>query len=311
MGFSLKSNFKKLKEIGRQDWNNPEEELFDLICHYIARFVYRLYGKTYIGRWVEQNKGRTFLDLFTASDAAYTTMIIEGNQDVWAQAVKIAQMEPSEQAKFKAKNRIKLSDEEQKKYTKKKGKFTKRMYKAEYLECSTTKEGKLFYKDQYYQWRGIMRKKDVMERLSIVWDEHVKNNSFGHHWLSKEQRMEADRGDDDREGVYFPLSLPGDDDFNDDRPWDKSNEKVHGSHDEDDDVQDGAASGSDEEQSYAGEEEGSDDDDSDEGSYDVEGKKDNRYSYSEMTNAIAKGGNRKKRKHARVSMDNIRDGEVC
>ena len=55
----------------------------------------------------------------------------------------------------------------------------------------------------------------------------------------------------------------------------------------------------------------SDDDDSDERSYDVEGKKDNRYSYREMTNAIAKGGNRKKRKHARVSMDNIRDGEVC
>ena len=36
MGFSLKSNFKKLKEIGRQDWNNPEEELFDIICHYLA-----------------------------------------------------------------------------------------------------------------------------------------------------------------------------------------------------------------------------------------------------------------------------------
>ena len=121
MGFSLKSNFKKLKEIGRQDWNNPEEELFHIICHYLARFVYRLYGKTFINQWVEKNKGQTFLDLFTASDAAYTTMIIEGNQDVWAQAVKIAQMEPSEQAKFKVKNRIKLSDEEQKKYTKKKG----------------------------------------------------------------------------------------------------------------------------------------------------------------------------------------------
>ena len=155
-----------------------------------------------------------------------------------------------------------------------------------------------------------MRKKDVMERLSIVWDEHVKNNSFGHHWLSKEQRMEADRGDDAREGVYFPLSLPGDDDFNDDRPWDKSNEKVHGSHDEDDDVQDGAASGSEEEQSYAGEEEGSDDDDSDERSYDVEGKKDNRYSYSEMNKDITKAGRRKKRKRPpRVSTDGNNEGK--
>ena len=57
--------------------------------------MYRLYGKTYIGQWVEKNKGRTFLDLFTASDAAYTTMVIEGNQDVWDQAVEIAKLEPS------------------------------------------------------------------------------------------------------------------------------------------------------------------------------------------------------------------------
>ena len=302
MGLSIKSRFENIKGIGRYDWENAADEDYDMICHYLARFVYRLYGKTFINQWVEKNKGQTFLDLFTASDAAYTTMIIEGNQEVWDQVDKISRMEPSEQAKFKAKNRMKLSVEEQKKYIKKTGKFTKRRFKAVYLESNTTKEGKLFYKDQYYQWRTVMRNQYVMEKLAVVWDDHVKNSSFGHHWLSAEKKMKKVNHDDDgEEGVIFPLSLPGDDDFEADRPWYKKAER--------DDIRYESDGESEEEGSGTGES-GDGDDVSNDGESEEEDNAidsqitHNRFSYREMNKDITKAGRRKKRKRpARVSTD--------
>ena len=61
-----------------------------------------------------------------------------------------------------------------------------------------------------------MRKNVLMEKLSVVWDDHVKNYSVGHHWLSTEHKTEVDPEDNEKEGVYFPISLPGDDNFEED-----------------------------------------------------------------------------------------------
>ena len=72
----------------------------------------------------------------------YATMIIEGNQEVWDQAIEISKLEQQEQAKYKVKNRNKLSRGKQELYKKKKGKFVKRRYKARYCEDSIPRPGR-------------------------------------------------------------------------------------------------------------------------------------------------------------------------
>ena len=32
----------------------------------------------------------------------------------------------------------------------------------------------------------------MMGKLSVVWDNHMKNNSFGHHWIATGHELEGD-----------------------------------------------------------------------------------------------------------------------
>ena len=75
MDFDIRRSFELLGNIGSQDWTDEDSDgLFKMVCHYISRYVYRLYGMSYINRWMREHQGSSFIDLFTASDVAYTNM---------------------------------------------------------------------------------------------------------------------------------------------------------------------------------------------------------------------------------------------
>ena len=109
MDFDIRRSFELLGDIGSQDWTDDDSDgLFTMVCHYISKYVYRLYGMSYINRWMREHQGSSFVDLFTASDVAYTNMVIYGNSRVWEQAIEIKNMDVEEQEKYKPKNRKKL-----------------------------------------------------------------------------------------------------------------------------------------------------------------------------------------------------------
>ena len=97
MDFDIRRSFELLGDIGKQDWTDEDSDgLFKMVCHYISRYVYRLYGMSYINRWMREHQGSSFIDLFTASDVAYTNMVIYGNSRVWEQAIEIKNMDVEE-----------------------------------------------------------------------------------------------------------------------------------------------------------------------------------------------------------------------
>ena len=68
----------------------------------------------YINHWVNDHEGSSFIDLFLASDVAYTNMAIQGNYEAWDQAIKISKKDAEEREEYKPKNMIKFPYEEQK-----------------------------------------------------------------------------------------------------------------------------------------------------------------------------------------------------
>ena len=226
MDFDIRRSFELLGDIGSQDWTDEDSDgLFKMVCHYISRYVYRLYGMSYINRWMREHQGSSFIDLFTASDVAYTNMVIYGNSRVWEQAIEIRNMDVEEQEKYKPKNRMKLPYDQQEKYKKKKGRFFKTCHKGEYCEDKITKEGKLYYRDQLVQWKELLRSANWVDRLRLTWELHAKEKNFGHHWqISERNNMDAEDGgmdnsDDDEEDDFMNFALPGMKGFEEDRPW--------------------------------------------------------------------------------------------
>ena len=45
-----------------------------------------------IKKFVDREKGRTFLDMITPSDVAYSISLIKNSQDVWKESNKISKM---------------------------------------------------------------------------------------------------------------------------------------------------------------------------------------------------------------------------
>ena len=221
LDFDIKRTFQNLIQLPKEGWDTDSDDLYKMICCYLAKFFYRQYEMRYINLWVEKNQGRSFLDLVTASNVAYVNMIIEGNREVWDQAINISELDAEERAKYRPKNRKKLPAEEQESYMRKQGKFAnKKGHKARYCEDNTTKEGKLFYKGQLEVWKLLFRNGDKMDRLQVVWEEYVQEYGFGHHWRASGFELEDDQGNsEEEEDVDLPFSLPGDDDFEEERPW--------------------------------------------------------------------------------------------
>ena len=62
------------------------------VCRFIGKYVKYLHGENTIKKYVGREKGKTFLDMITPSDVAYSISLIKNSQDVWKESNKISKM---------------------------------------------------------------------------------------------------------------------------------------------------------------------------------------------------------------------------
>ena len=55
----------------------------DQLYSFIANYVAKSYGMSYINKWLKDNKGKCLLYLTTVCDLAYTITIIKNHEPVW------------------------------------------------------------------------------------------------------------------------------------------------------------------------------------------------------------------------------------
>ena len=88
-------------DLSEEDLVDDNTDLYIKICHYFAKFGYRLYGQKYIAAWIKDHPGDSFLAIPTSADMALVDTIIKSNTEVWDQLIEIEKIEdPDERAKY-------------------------------------------------------------------------------------------------------------------------------------------------------------------------------------------------------------------
>ena len=197
------------------------EDGMSVFFSFVERYVVKLYGKRAIAAWVKKNKGRSFLDMLTMSDVAYSMSIIENSCRVWDQDLSIEQLSKSEQEKYKPKVNKTLPDDEREKYIRVTPRFTdKNLRNRTYMKSGWSEEGINFYNSMWMRWKTIARDRDSLEKLQVGWELHAVDSDFGAFWKVSGVRASSEdervlENEDDSPGNHF--SLPGDDAFEEDR----------------------------------------------------------------------------------------------
>ena len=115
-----------------------------------------------------------------------------------------------------------MTNDEKAKYLKKAPKFSNKREKKNYLEHGFSKSGVAFYNEKWKMWRQFFGDKGKWDKLEICWEEYVRQTGFGRQWKSSSDV--EDNYDDVQEEVdeTMPVNhfaMPGDDDFEEDHPW--------------------------------------------------------------------------------------------
>ena len=200
--------------------NLDDNDNMSVLFRFVEKYVVKLYGKRAIGTWVKKNKGASFLDMLTMSDVAYSLSVLENNCRVWDQEVEIEDLSDTEQSKYKPQVRKMLQPDEREKYTRVKPKFTNmNLRNRTYMNSGWSEQGIKFYNNIWGKWKGIAQDRESWEKLQVGWELHAEESDFGVYWKVRNVRAssvgEVADDDDGSPGNYF--SLPGDDEFEDDR----------------------------------------------------------------------------------------------
>ena len=196
------------------------EKHYTSLVKFITIFVSKMYGKRNINAWAEKNKGSSFLHMITTSDMAYSFALVKNNQPVWDEEHKILMKPEDERKKYKAKNRRLLPFEERKRYERVKPLYTSRKgRKAGYLRHGWNDEGIAFYKETQKKWKKVFTDRTTFEKLELKFDDHVRESGFGRHWREVQGVLDENEDEVEEEEEDQYLTLPGDDDFEDERPW--------------------------------------------------------------------------------------------
>ena len=177
------------------------------VCHFIDKYVTRIYGTRVVSTWFAKNEGRTIFDLITMSDIAYTVAVIENGHETWDEMIDTSKGQDS---------------------PKKTTKFTKRGgLKREYNTMGWSQEGIDFYNKVREEWKKLSRENrlQLWEKMESEWFEYVDETgcSQGRRKKHKTNLEEEDVGTVPNlprlptEMVFF-----GDDDYQPDCPWKNS-----------------------------------------------------------------------------------------
>lgn len=150
------------------------EHLPKTFCHVVEHYTVHLYGKRHITKWLNNNRGCTYLDMITLSDIAYVVSLFKNNMEYWPEQHRMKKMSPEEKQKYKAENDLK------------KPKFTQRAGQTRALYSSGwSKEGLDFYYDTLDKWKEVGSNREVWEELEAHWAVFSKKVGFDDQWKKR------------------------------------------------------------------------------------------------------------------------------
>lgn len=219
---------------------NPPEEIDDgfkvlrPLYHLIANYVPVLYGWTDIKTWLNDNEGKSVLDLFTTSDIAYMIVLLLNSGERWEKEFEISKMSAEEQDKWD--NPGLLSPEELVNYTKPSPKYTPRKgRKATYLGHGWKQEGVDKFNKIWEEYKKRVNDKVWYEGYELGWEGYVEDFSVWRHWKKKGMRSKkaslSHAVSMEKEEEVLPRNLfamPGDEDFEGDCAWKKKSPAAGG-----------------------------------------------------------------------------------
>lgn len=226
-------NFLRFKD----DWSRLQndrspaasmDELNALVYHYVAE----CYGRTEIKRWLKVNKGRSVLDMITASDLAFSILVYDNyssrwTSEIWTKA-KQSSMEGNEEQDSQEEDDAWEEEQEQSGSSNKKRKkapsnmpslpFSKpKTKKLKYLETGWTGAGVQRYRELEESMKRLMRNETLWNKLKRGWESFISGLHEDNQttcWIPQFRRMNSVEEDDDIleeeevDGFDFELPTP-------------------------------------------------------------------------------------------------------
>ncbi len=189
-----------------------------MVCHFVERYVSRLYGVQAIQAWANKNKGLHFFQMFTMSNVTYTVAVIENGYAGWDKIhEKSAQQGQDEDSTRNGDGNTRIV----------KGKYTSQSgSKRQYSHSGWNQDGMDFYEWVKMGWKKLSSKNvnDVWTVLEDEWMSYMEEIKYG-NWKARDV-IESGGGPQAEDMMTLPslppLVLEGDEDFKDDRPaWKK------------------------------------------------------------------------------------------
>ena len=155
---------------------NPSD--LEPVCRFIGKYVKYLHGENTIKKFVDREKGRTFLDMITPSDVAYSISLIKNSQDVWKESNKISKMPEEVQKKYKDKKNEDFVKKEEPLFTKGSGQ------KREFGRVMWNEVGTDFLANAQKEWIKSFNQEEVCTLLEKAWESYTKetNDVAAKHW---------------------------------------------------------------------------------------------------------------------------------
>ena len=190
-----------------------------IVCHFVERYVSRLYGVRAIQAWSNKNKGLHFFQMFTMSDVAYTLAVIDNGYAAWDKIHdKSARQGQDEDSTRNGDGNTKFV----------KGKYTSHTRsRRQYSHSGWNQEGLDFYDRVKMGWKKLSSENEdyVWTELEEEWMSYMEEIKFG-NWKTRDS-IESGGGPQAEDTMMTlpslpPLVLEDDEDFEDDRPaWKK------------------------------------------------------------------------------------------
>ena len=213
----------ELKDISLLVEDGNEDNL-RMLFFWVAKYAMNCYGRKLTKQMIQNGKGMLkLLECVTSSDIAYSMAVVEDNIDYWDSVFDLKKEGTGrdELRKYKKKHQMEMSEEEKEKYTLPARKFTgTKIGKNKFGEDGWSGEGKNFYSTQWKKWRSILGQRSNWEKIMVVWENFEEENSALSMQKMTGQNKELDNGCD--EGDFVAFHLPGDEEHEDDRPWEKN-----------------------------------------------------------------------------------------
>jgi hypothetical protein len=189
-----------------------------MVCHFVERYVSRLFGVQAIQAWVNKNKGLHFFQMFTISNAAYTLAVIENGYAAWDKIhEKSAQQGQDEDSTRNGDGSTRIV----------KGKYTSHSgSKRQYSHSGWNQDGMDFYDWVKMGWKKLSSENvnNIWTELEDKWMSYMEEIKYG-NWKGRDV-IESGGGPQAEDMMTLPtlppLVLEGDKDFEDDRAtWKK------------------------------------------------------------------------------------------